>query len=279
MGKRTPNEGLQEIKQKAQEVEGVLQRHTGDFERVESAGMTRSEISKYESIVKDIKNDLQGLRDLVYGFWEKLKQKGEDWLVKHTNKLSADKFAEGYAWYHDMPEALALYKVASPNLNYNQEYIQKNGYLYDSISDLHNYKLENDIRARIKQETDKDDCKVLVLNSDSSISQAIQSSQEFQRFIRQNISNIRQNGSIPDTKIEFSNIDKDLYSTLHGAIVKDIQLDSQGNLTLRIEDFYNFNKGRTSGKGQLGERLQNEGKLENYYVIILIKIPNIEVTK
>ncbi len=41
---------------------------------------------------------------------------------------------------------------------------------------------------------------------------------------------------------------------------------------MRIEDLYNFNPNRTSARGRIGERLQNEGKLINFYIIVLIEI-------
>ena len=41
---------------------------------------------------------------------------------------------------------------------------------------------------------------------------------------------------------------------------------------MRIEDLYNFNPNRTSARGRIGERLQNEGKLINFYNKILKKI-------
>ena len=74
-------------------------------------------------------------------------------------------------------------------------------------------------------------------------------------------------------KAEFESIDKDLYSTFHGAEIKNISVDNQGNINLRIEDFYNFNPGRTSVKGRIGEKHQNRGELGPYYIITVLKIP------
>ena len=85
------------------------------------------------------------------------------------------------------------------------------------------------------------------------------------------------NGTISNSKITFNN--GDLYNALHGAEIKDVKFDSQGNLIMRIEDLYNFEPKRTSIRGRTGERLQNEGKLENFYTIILLKIPKEELPK
>lgn len=112
-----------------------------------------------------------------------------------------------------------------------------------------------------------------MLNPDSTVAQKIQQSYAFRQFLTDNMNSIFQRGDAPDTTIEFSNLDKDLYSTFHGAEVKNIRLDAQGNLNMRIEDYYNFNPNRTSVKGRIGEKLQKQGKLEPYYVITILKVP------
>ena len=83
---------------------------------------------------------------------------------------------------------------------------------------------------------------------------------------------LKKNKSIPDTTIEFTALDKDLYSSFHGAEIKNIFVDSEENLNFRIEDYYNFNPNRTSLKGRIGEKLQNNGFLKPYYIITVLKL-------
>lgn len=172
-----------------------------------------------------------------------------------------------------MPESYDLFKIAVDKKTHNNDYVKKNGKLYDSIDDLHNDKLSKDIKSRIAQESQQKDCKVLVLNSNSSVAQKIQQSDALREFLTKNMESIRKTGTAPNTTIEFKDIDKDLYSTFHGAEVKNIRLDNQGNLNIRVEDYYNFNPNRTSVKGRVGEKLQKQGDLEPYYVITVLKIP------
>lgn len=203
----------------------------------------------------------------------KLKQKIDDFAVACATTRTALAYGKWHAFRNDMPEAYDFFKIALDKKNHNIDYVKKNGKLYDSIENLHNYKLSKDIKSRIAQESNQKDCKVLVLNSNSSVAQKIHKSNALKKFLTDNIESIRRNGTAPDTTIEFSNLDKDLYSTFHGAEVKDIRVDSEGNLNIRIEDYYNFNPGRTSVKGRVGEKLQNQGDLEPYYVITVLKIP------
>ena len=60
------------------------------------------------------------------------------------------------------------------------------------------------------------------------------------------------------------------YKSFYGANVKDIKYKN-GEVSLKVEDFYNFNKDRPSLRGRIGEKLQNQGDLENYYIIVEIK--------
>lgn len=93
-----------------------------------------------------------------------------------------------------MPESYELFKLALKNNNYNPYYINENGKLYESIHSLNNNQLIKNIRSRIKAETPKiNDCKVLVLNSNSSISKAIEQSHELSRFLTDNINKLKIN--------------------------------------------------------------------------------------
>lgn len=201
------------------------------------------------------------------------KQKIDDFAVKYSAIWNVLIYGTLHAFIHNMPEANNFFKIAIDKKNYNSEYVKRNGKLYDSIDDLHNKNLSKDIKSRISKESNQKNTKVLVLNPDSSVAKKIQQSNALKQFLDDNIDLILKNGSAPNTTIEFSNLDKDLYSTFHGAEVKDIRIDNQGNLNKRIEDYYNFNPNRTSVKGRIGEKLQKQGKLEPYYVITVLKIP------
>lgn len=41
-----------------------------------------------------------------------------------------------FAWQLNTSEALALYKIGSPEKNGNIDYVQKNGYMYESVKEL-----------------------------------------------------------------------------------------------------------------------------------------------
>lgn len=224
----------------------------------------------WEKILQ-IQREFQKLKDYI-------KEIIENKIIENTTKDITNFCAPIVAKAFDLPESYQLYRVGSPGLNNNPEYVPKNGKLHNSIKDLKNTNLERDIKTRLKTETGKEDCKVLKLHSDSSMAKAILCSQDFKDFLMKNPSLTKPNNSLQESKITFEK-NPDLYNSLHGAVIKDARTDTQGNLTLTVQDLWNFNKGRTSVRGRIGEKLQNEGSLENYYIIIDIKIPKEELEK
>lgn len=204
----------------------------------------------------------------------------DDILVNSTNKTVADIGGKVFSFFANTPEAHDLYKIASPNKDYNPEYIKQNGTLYNSTEDLRDEKLEKKIKARLLLEgTGMDDCKVFVANENSSLSQKIANSDELKSIIKQDMQYIRKFNIFPSkgSNIEFTS--PDLYNALHGANIADATFDKNGNLNLVIEDLYNFNQGRTSVRGRLGEKFQNKGDLIPYYVRVNVKIPKEELDK
>lgn len=220
-------------------------------------------------MLQRIEQQIKAIKDKL----NNIKNKKEDAIVVNITKKETIKGGKFYSLIFNMPESYNLLKIGLDVDNYNKKYVKKNGTLYSSIDSLNDYKLQKDIKNRIKHEMNIKDCKVLVLKTDSSIFNKIIHSKAFKSFIDRNYEQLKTNKTIKDSKIEFCSIDKDLYSSFHGAEIKNISVDNQGNLNLRIEDFYNFNPGRTSLKGRIGEKHQNNGELEPYDIITVLKIP------
>lgn len=204
----------------------------------------------------------------------------DDLIVNNTHKTVMDWGGNIFSSVYGTKEAFNLYKIASPNYNFNTDYIQKNGQLFNSTSELGDKKLEQKIKARLFLEnTGMNDCKVFVADETSSISQKIANSNELKSIIKNDIDFIRKLHLFPAVGSDIEFTSPDLYNALHGANITEAKFDEQGNLNIKIEDLYNFNKGRTSVRGRLGEKLQNKGDLIPYYLQINVKIPKSELDK
>ncbi len=236
----------------------------------------RSNINEIENQLSEMQN-ISEIKNAQLNYYDKIyfqtKITVEEYFANDADKKLVDNLAKIYAKHYNLNESLELYKVASKNYNFNKPYVNKNGVMYNKIEELNSTDIEQYIHKRLSEEkTGMNNCKVLLLNYDSSISNLILHDKKFLEFLKNNINNIRKNKNIPETKIEFE--EGDLYNSLHGALIKGIHLQDDGTLILRIEDLYNFNEKRTSVRGRLGRRLQLEGHIIPYYIIILVKIPN-----
>ena len=179
---------------------------------------------------------------------------------------------------HNMLEAYNLYKIASPEFKYNKEYVEQNGYMFGSIKDFPDNKIQVDIRKVLKEEEIAEqiklrDSKVIFLKDDSTLARAIINSNTFERFLNENRDNLIKNKRIPDTSITFESDDSDLYAAIHGCWFKNIHIDSNQNLQIRVEDLYDFNKRFTSVKAVVGRYLQDTRMLIPFYLIVDLTIP------
>lgn len=204
----------------ANSLEGRLTRLEYEIYKLidEIKSLNREDINKHvlERIEKEIEN--------IKKHMSKIKSNIEYKIVKNITKKETVIGGKIYSSIADMPESYNLLKIGLNIDNYNEKYIQKNGKLYSSIDSLNNYKMQKDIRDRINKEMKIKDCKVLVLNTDSSISNKIIRSNAFKNFLDKNYEQLKTNKKIKDTEIEFESIDKDLYSTFHGAEIKNISV-------------------------------------------------------
>lgn len=248
----------------------------GKIEKINVLGLLLQGIIKsVEVVLGSIISLSRVVKELTTVILNQLKKGNIDTLSQICFKIL---IANSYGHYHtnkyNMPEALNLYKVASPEYLYNKKYVEKNGELYNSIDELHNYQLEKDIHYRIQQEMGMKDCKVLKLRPDSSLAKKIEQSNTLKKFLKNNLHKLKNQNSIPYQEITFENDDSDLYSAIHGGIFKNVYIDKNTNtLNLTCEDFYNFEFRLTSAKAILGRYLQDTGLLVPYYIIIELKIP------
>ena len=113
-------------------------------------------------------------------------------------------------------------------------------------------------------------------DDDSSLSKEIIKDENFKNKIKE-IVNENKNKLIfkriaDDTSFGgFSS--KDLRNALGNVDIIDIYIDNKYNLCALIIDTYDFNKNENNPLVQMGSALQENNIIENYYLIIPIKIP------
>lgn len=175
-----------------------------------------------------------------------------------------------------MKDAAELWDLAVKNIPPNHEYILKNGKYYSSISELKDFGLENKVAQKVKKQIGKNDSKGVVFNSKSTLAKKIQNSEKFQNFIRERKSSLIANKKLDDSSLGF-NISKtpNLFFALHNVDLLDIHLDDIGDLHLKVLDTYDFNPNPSKHNYLVkpARYFQETGKIEKYYTIIEIHIP------
>ena len=169
------------------------------------------------------------------------------------------------------PDAEALWNISVDGLNPNNKYIKENGTIYDRLGDLRNIKLERLVQNKIQVQLGVNDSRGVVFHQNSSLSIAIQNSPEFKTLIKNNKNILLKNGNLENVSLEF--IESNLKNALHNVDVIDTYVDSMGNLHTKILDTYNFNPNETDWKVKTARELQEKKKIQTYYTIIEIMIP------
>lgn len=197
-----------------------------------------------------------------------------------------------HEWIASNSAKFELFKIKSPDANelfqiaiYNKsERELKNIKKYEKISDLKNPEKEKYIRNWIKRETKElvgygmpsvKDCPVYIFHENSDLSKKIVNSKTIDKFLKENKNNLRFFNFAEAKHIDFEKEDdNNLYYAIHGANIRGVQFDKNRKyLYCRVEDFYNFDPRKTDYPNQVGAELQKNGKLQPYYLIILLKIP------
>ena len=175
-------------------------------------------------------------------------------------------------------DAAALWDISSSKFQSKsaQKYIMLNGQTVEKVSDLNDRHLEKFIRNKLEEQLQANESRGIFFDDDSSLSKEIIKDENFKNKIKE-IVNENKNKLIfkriaDDTSFGgFSS--KDLRNALGNVDIIDIYIDNKYNLCALIIDTYDFNKNENNPLVQKGREYQESSEIENYYVIIPIKIP------
>ena len=197
-----------------------------------------------------------------------------EYLRLRALQLKWDERVANYEYVLSAEDAGAIWKLASSKFTEGLDYIKNNGYIVNKISDLNDKGLEQFIRQKLKNQiSQNENIKGVVFNEDSSLSLSIVNSSRLWTFLRGNIPKLEDKRKLPNDNLNFhifnSNINDHL--AIHRAAVVDIHLDNNDIIHLKIIDTVDYNFGEKEVE-ELRE-LQENGFLENYYIIVKIAVP------
>ena len=164
-----------------------------------------------------------------------------------------------------------FWNLASQGIDRNKDYIDKNGSLYNKVSDLP-FEYQNWAKNKVNSQYGINDCRGIVFDENSEVSQTIAHSNELNGYISRNFSDLMAGKVIKDDSISFDiNKDSDLWSGFGKADIIEAKV-KDGYLEVIIGDTYDFNKNSKNKLVQKGRQVQDAGLLEPYYTITKVKI-------
>ena len=195
-----------------------------------------------------------------------------DHNINSVNGLLNEKFlnllinAGGYT--SNQNDAVELWNMASDSTGiYNNDYIRKNGTLYNDVDSLSNeyepYKAK--IKDKIKSQFGDVNVPGVVLHENSNVSNAIAHSKELEIFIRNNYVDLKSGKEISGS-FRFNG-----FNNLHNAFgsVDVLSAKVQGNyVDVELLDTYDFNKNDKNPLVKMGRSAQETGKLNPYFTIV-----------
>lgn len=168
--------------------------------------------------------------------------------------------------YHNANE---LWKLAAENFDSSNDYINQNGYMVESTSDL-TPELRNFVSNKLMGQIGTADSKGAVFRPDSSLAKEVVKSEAFKTFIRNNLTPLLK-GQVINSGINFEG-ETDTHYSLGHTDVLDAHIDANGTLSAIVIDTYDFNKNDPDWKVQWARNVQDHGLLTNYFSIIYIML-------
>ena len=165
-------------------------------------------------------------------------------------------------------DAVEMWNMASNPIGiYNNDYIRKNGTLYNDVDSLTNeyapYKAK--IKDKIKSQFGDVNVPGVVLHENSNVSNAIAHSEELENFIRNNYADLKSGKEISGS-FRFNG-----FNNLHNAFgsVDVLSAKVRGNyVDVELLDTYDFNKNDKNPFVKMGRSAQETGKLNPYFTIV-----------
>lgn len=195
-----------------------------------------------------------------------------------VNKIAVDDGMFLYNTAYNIPDAKELWKASSHDFNQSKSYIQKNGSLIYSVSELPSDELQRTVSRKLQEQLGINDTLGVILKSESTLSQAIAQSKEIKEHFVKYKSQLL-NGKIIKHSSTYFSSNKNLSKALGHADILYTHIDKDNNLYMLVFDTYDFNKGDGDWKVRIANAVQEAGYIRNYYTLNVIIIPFIEWQK
>ena len=193
-------------------------------------------------------------------------------LAKWT--VNAGMFVENLKSPENIEDAKSMWQIASSQFDDKviNNYMSQNGSVINSINEIKVPELKQVVQNKVFEQMGMKDSKGLIYHNDSNLSKEIANSKEFKNFITDNKNYLKKGGVIKKDSLKL-NSTKNLYLSLNNVDILGTHVDRNGDLVSICFDTYDFNKNDPDWKVRVAYAAQRGKIIENFYNLIIIKIP------
>ena len=172
-----------------------------------------------------------------------------------------------------------FWKASSYNFTRSKDYIEKNGNLIHSVSELPTKELQQIVSNKLKQQIGKKDTIGVIFQPDSSISNAISNSETIKEYFQEHANQLLK-GQVVKIGSKRFNWDEnfDLFATYGYADILYAHISSNGDFYAIVFDTYDFNKGENIII-DMAKTVQDANLAQKYYTLSIVIIPMIKWQK
>lgn len=189
------------------------------------------------------------------------------------DKSFIDNVTKGLKALNLIKDSEELWKAFSHDFTQSKKYIEKNGNLVYSVSDLPTQELQDIVKAKLQQQLGVSDALGVIFKSNSSLSKSIGNSIQFKNFFKANANKLLNGEVIDKSSMHYSwRKNLNLGTALGNVDVLYSFINNNGNLYSIIFDTYDFNKGE-GGAVEMARMIQEAKLGRSYYTLSIIIIP------
>ena len=151
-------------------------------------------------------------------------------------------------------------------------YMSQNGSVINSINEIKVPELKQVVQNKVFEQMGMKDSKGLIYHHDSNLSKEIANSKEFKNFITDNKDYLQKGGVIKKDSLKLDSTNN-LHLSLNNVDILGTHVDKNGDLVSICFDTYDFNKNDPKQLVRIAYAAQYGKVIENFYNLIIIKIP------
>lgn len=172
---------------------------------------------------------------------------------------------------HMVYDAKEMWKASSHDFTQSQNYVNKNGALIGSISDIKNKELQNIVKNKVKKSYQADDSIGMIFYENSNLSKEMARSPEYKKLFLENKNELLNYQVVKDKSGDFRS-SKNLELAIRRFEVPYMFIDTNGDFCTVALDAYDFQPGE-NWKIDMAAAAQNSGYARKYYTIHLTRTP------